>query len=69
MKQFELTKAEREGVTWKRIAAHLTEKQDEYIKQLVGSPSHDDSNVLRGKIRELKRILKLGQPPDGAGAE
>jgi hypothetical protein len=67
--QFRLTKVEAEGATWKKIEAHLKEKRDAYVKNLIGSLPPNETNVLRGQIRELNRILKFGQPPDGAGAD
>lgn len=42
---------------WIRLKTYLTEMHSTKIRQLVGSSDHDQSNVLRGELRFIERLL------------
>jgi hypothetical protein len=52
-----LDTADRNSATWQKIKAHLQERLDNYREALERETTHDKSQVLRGKISEIKDLL------------
>jgi hypothetical protein len=67
--QFKLLPHEIDSALWKKIAAHLEERLQSYHKQNASLLSIEQTNLLRGQIKECSRMLDLGKKsPEGASA-
>ena len=47
------------GQEWQAIKRYLEEQREIKLKELVGLKSHDESNVCRGAIQILDRLLNV----------
>ena len=59
----ELTRSERHSALWLKIVAHLDEKLMTRRVQLEAPLDLDSTNRTRGRIAELKDLLKLNEEP------
>lgn len=48
-----------QGATWKTLKLWLEKKREIKIGMLVGAPTHDESNRIRGALSMLEEILAL----------
>lgn len=59
----ELTDSERFSTLWIKLEQYATARIDTARSQLEGSLALDETNRVRGRIIELRELLKLGNPP------
>ena len=58
----QLTPADRGSGLWVKLEQHLHERLVALQGQLEGDKEPDETNRLRGRIREIKGLLKEGEP-------
>lgn len=58
-----LSVAERQSAVWLKIKAHLERRLDDQRKRNDGNLTADDTAKTRGRIAEIKELLKLGDAP------
>ena len=57
---FELSDADRYSATWMRLKAHLQTELQALRERNDAPQPEQDTAMLRGQIRSLKRIIALG---------
>lgn len=57
MSDFRIGPAERMNPLWLRLNEHLNERLEQLRSQLEGDKNIDETNRLRGRIREVKALL------------
>lgn len=45
------------GSDWAVLKAHLNERRDVKVRQLIGCRDHDESNILRGELKFIESLL------------
>lgn len=45
------------GPEWAVMKAYLKEQRELKVRQLIGCPDHDRSNVLRGELKVIEYLL------------
>lgn len=60
---------ERKSELWMKLSRHLAERLDSLRRQNDGDQTEESTAKLRGRIAEIKALLKLGEdqpnPPPG----
>lgn len=59
----ELTDSERMSTLWIKIREHLNDRLEKARSQLEGNLPIDETNRVRGRIVEIKELLRVGNPP------
>ena len=59
---FELTKPERESALWKKLMIYFESELKSARKRNDAKQDIDSTNLLRGDIRRLKKIVALNEP-------
>lgn len=54
-----MTKIDRYSGTWAAVAEHVKRRVDALHLELETINSHDESQIIRGRILELREILNL----------
>lgn len=62
-----LNDVERDSVVWEKIEAHYRQRLDELRQQNDSSLDGIKTAELRGRIREVKRLLSMHKEPDDGG--
>lgn len=55
-----LTEAEKHSVTWRKLCAHIEARIDAHRKRNDGDLTPEETAQMRGRIKEAKAILALG---------
>lgn len=63
MSDFALTPGERQHPLWLKLKAHLEERLAGHRLKNDNNLTQDETQKVRGRIAELKELLKLGEEP------
>lgn len=64
---FALTDSEKQQPLWLRLKAHLTDKLDKARTRNDGALTEQQTADLRGEIRSLKSLIRLGESGQPTG--
>lgn len=64
-----LSDIERKSAVWLKLKAHLEERLENHRSKNDGDLSGDLTAKTRGRIAEIKELLKLGEPQQKIEAE
>lgn len=63
--RFEISMAERGSPLWRRLVQHMTARRDFYRVENDAPLDEVQTNLKRGRIRELNDLLALDNPAPG----
>lgn len=55
-----LSDIERKGAVWLKLKKHFEERLEAKRKQVEGNVSQEETQKLRGRIAEIRELLRLG---------
>lgn len=53
---------DKDSLTWRELEKHTSDRLSHLRKQLEGDLTHEQTQVIRGRIRELNDLLKAANP-------
>lgn len=48
---------------WRKVARLLRQRELDHLKRIAKPLNHDDTQVLRGQLKEITFLLDLAEPP------
>lgn len=53
-----LTKDDLGGAVWGKLRKHILQRIDDLKDHIVSDKDHDETQLIRGRVRELERLLE-----------
>jgi hypothetical protein len=61
--QIEFDHQELDNPMWRKLARLLRQRELDHLKRIAKPLSHDDTQVIRGQIKEINFLLELAEAP------